>query len=106
MIADETRATADSDDLHHVISVDDFDEVNRPSSISRMRDRRLPLEWRVPRPLELLDSSGRACEGEIVACPWDDWELNITDKTYTASDKYHLSTYNMCVINGELYMNY
>ena len=45
-----------------------------------------------------------ACDDEIVACPWHGWEFDITDGTHTASDDYRLPTYDVHILDGELYV--
>ncbi|PHQ37521.1 (2Fe-2S)-binding protein [Halorubrum persicum] len=50
------------------------------------------------------DELAWACDDEIVACPWHGWEFDITDGTHTASDDYRLPTYDVHILDGELYV--
>lgn len=121
----ETTST-DLDDLHHIISVDEFDEGERV--IADVKGREIAV-FHSNGAFHALSNycthqGGPACEGllsgtldvdeddeliwscqdEIVACPWHGWEFDITDGSHTASDKYRLPTYPVHAIDGEVYI--
>lgn len=118
--------TVDRDDLHHVISVDSFDEGERV--IVDIEGREVAVfrsngdfhalsnycthqggpacEGLLSGTLDVDEDDELiwACEGEVVACPWHGWEFDITDGTHTASNDYRLPTYDVHVRDGEVYV--
>ena len=120
------QSATDRDELHHVISVYKFDEGERV--IADIQGREIAVFHSNGEFYALSNycthQGGPACEGllsgtldvdeddeliwscedEIVACPWHGWEFDITDGSHTASDRYRLPTYDVQLIDGELYV--
>jgi nitrite reductase/ring-hydroxylating ferredoxin subunit len=123
---DTTTAPADRDDLHHVVAVEDIDDGER--IVADFRGREVAV-FHSDGEFHALSNycthqGGPACEGLlsgtldvdeddelvwsrdglIVSCPWHGWEFDITDGSHTASDQYRLPTYEIHVIDGEVYV--
>ncbi|MFC4247650.1 Rieske (2Fe-2S) protein [Natribaculum luteum] len=125
---DESQSTGTADNLHHVTSVDDVDDGERV--VVDVEGREIAL-FHSNGEFHALSNycthqGGPACEGlltgtidvdeddelvwacddEIVSCPWHGWEFDITTGEHLASDKYRLPTYDVRVIDGELYVEF
>ncbi|MFB6124155.1 MAG: Rieske (2Fe-2S) protein [Haloferacaceae archaeon] len=121
-----TNDRPETEDLHHVVGVDEFEEGERV--VVDVRGREIAV-FHSNGEFHALSNycthqGGPACEGllsgtlgvdaddelvwtrdgEIVACPWHGWEFDITDGSHTASDDYRLPTYEVHVVDGELYV--
>lgn len=44
------------------------------------------------------------CEGEIITCPWHGWEFDVKSGHHLASSQYRLPTYDVEVIEDEIYV--
>jgi nitrite reductase/ring-hydroxylating ferredoxin subunit len=123
---DTSEAEPDRDGLHHVAAADDVGDGERV--IVDIEGREIAV-FHTNGEFHALSNycthqGGPACEGllsgtldvdgddelvwrredEIVACPWHGWEFDVTDGSHTASDRYRLPTYDVRVLDGELYI--
>jgi nitrite reductase/ring-hydroxylating ferredoxin subunit len=124
---DTTGTSPDRDDLHHVAPVDAIGDGERV--IADVAGREIAV-FHTNGEFHALSNycthqGGPACEGllsgtlevgeddelvwrredRIVACPWHGWEFDVTDGSHTASDDYRLPTYDVHVLDGELYVD-
>jgi nitrite reductase/ring-hydroxylating ferredoxin subunit len=55
-----------------------------------------------------VDENAELCwarDDEIVSCPWHGWEFDVTDGSHLGSDRYRLPTYDVRVVEGDLYVD-
>ncbi|MDQ2052816.1 Rieske (2Fe-2S) protein [Natronolimnohabitans sp. A-GB9] len=119
---------ADAENLHHVTSADDIEDGERV--VVDIEGREIAVFHSNGEYHALSNycthQGGPACEGllsgtidvdeddeliwtcdkEIVACPWHGWEFDITSGEHLASDKYRLPSYDVHVIDGDLYVEF
>jgi nitrite reductase/ring-hydroxylating ferredoxin subunit len=123
MAADDT--TPPADDLHRVAPRAALAESDRV--VADVRGREVAV-FEVDGEYHALSNycthqGGPACEGllsgtldvedgeltwcredEVVACPWHGWEFDVTTGAHLASDRYRLPTYEVHVIDDDLYV--
>lgn len=119
---------ADAENLHHVTSADDIEDGERV--VVDIEGREIAVFYSNDEYHALSNycthQGGPACEGllsgtldvdeddeliwacddEIVACPWHGWEFDITSGEHLASDDYRLPSYDVHVIDGDLYVEF
>ncbi|OMC53621.1 (2Fe-2S)-binding protein [Mycobacterium sp. IS-836] len=53
---------------------------------------------------ELPDRMRRARDGQIVRCPWHNWEFDVTTGQNVADPRRRVRTYEVDVTDGEVYL--
>ncbi len=48
--------------------------------------------------------AGRVCDGQIVRCPWHNWEFDVTTGQNLADPRRRVRTYQVDVSDGEVFL--